>query len=73
MDWVSIADDGCRWIVREGHEPFAVLPCNECMVPVDIFEDAVRCPICGKCTPPVIGGDFYDVLKMWNDMVDRVR
>jgi hypothetical protein len=53
MNWQNVADDGRCWVLRDGHEPFAVLPCNVCFVPVDICEARdgaarVSCPICRK-------------------------
>lgn len=67
MKWVPIKDDGCRWILREGHEPFAVLPCDRCEDPVVVFEEGVRCLRCGKVLERSAGEDFYSMLARWNE------
>ena len=75
-EWTAVADDGCRWILDLPGGPLAVLPCDVCKAPVEIYIDAnlrhhkVECPECGKHTPEVMGGELIDVLKLWNEMVD---
>jgi hypothetical protein len=69
---VSTDAYGCKWVLRDGHEPFAVLPCNVCVVPVNIFEATagagrVACPICGK---RVDAASLYPAMGAWNAMVD---
>jgi LSD1 subclass zinc finger protein len=75
--WVPVKCDGCRWILDLPGGPFAVLPCDVCNVPVEIYfatneaHHKVECPKCGKHTPEVMGGQLLDVLRLWNEMVGR--
>ena len=61
---------GCKWVLRTGHEPFAVLPCDVCLVPVDIFEARagcrVSCPICGKQAE---AAGLCSAMERWNAMM----
>ena len=52
LNWVPVEDDGCRWALPPDIEggPFAALPCDVDGSPVEIGEDEVRCPKCGKHT-----------------------
>jgi hypothetical protein len=68
---VSTDGYGCKWVVRTGHEPFAVLPCGVCLVPVDIFEGTdgaarISCPICGQ---QVKAARLYRAMEQWNAIV----
>jgi hypothetical protein len=51
--------------------PFAVLPCNVDGSAAQIYANEIRCPKCGKHTPPVASGKLLDVLRKWNEMVEH--
>ena len=70
-EWVPVEDDGTRWVLPPAIEggPFAVFPCDQDGSPVEISGDEVRCPVCGKHTPPIASDKLLDVLKKWNEMV----
>jgi hypothetical protein len=73
LDWVPVKDDGCRWMLPSAVEggPFAVLPCDRDGSPVEISENEVSCPVCGKHTLPMPSATLLDVLKKWNAMVEH--
>ena len=54
LNWVPVEDDRGRWALPPDIEggPFAALPCDVDGSPVEIGEDEVRCPKCGKHTAP---------------------
>jgi hypothetical protein len=72
LEWTPVEDDGCRWVLPPDiNGPFAVLPCDRDGSPVEISEHEVRCPQCGKHTPPMPSATLLDVLETWNEMVDH--
>jgi hypothetical protein len=73
LEWVPVEDDGTRWVLPPAIEggPFAVLACDRDGSPVEISEDEVCCPKCGKRTPPMASASLLDVLAKWNEMVDH--
>ena len=75
MAWTRLPDDGCRWVPPQDIEggPFAVLPCDVDGPPVEISEDEIRCPKCGKHTLPIASGKLLDVLEKWNETVALKR
>ena len=68
-------DDGCRWVLPPDIEggPFPVFPCGVDGSPVEIGVDEVRCPKCGKHTPPMPSASLLQILEKWNEMVDGKR
>ena len=73
LEWTKVPDDGCRWVLPPDIEggPLPVFPCDVDGSPVEISENEVRCPKCGKHTSPIASGKLLDVLEKWNEMVDR--
>ena len=75
LELTKVPDDGCRWVLPPDIEggPFPVFPCGVDSSPVEIGVDEVRCPKCGKHTPPMPSASLLQILEKWNEMVDGKR